>query len=246
MGVVKNRVVLRAKGLKKSFKGRVVVDGLHLHVEKGEVVGLFGANGAGKTTCFGLMTGLIVPDSGTVFLNRADITQVPMYLRARLGIRYLPQEASIFRGLTVENNILAVVELVEKNPDVRHEILEKLLDEFGLRHLRNAKATSLSGGERRRVEIARSLVGDPDFILMDEPLAGVDPKAIGDIRELISHLKNRGVGIFVTDHNVRETLDMLDRAYIMHQGHVLKEGLPWEIVHDPAVRSAYLGNDFRV
>lgn len=241
-----NRVVLKAKGLKKAYRGRFVVDGLHIKIEKGEIVGLLGPNGAGKTTCFGLMTGLITPDSGCVFLNRSDITHLPMYMRARLGIRYLPQEPSIFRGLTVEQNILAVLELVEKNIDTRRSLLEQLLDEFDLRRVRRSAALALSGGERRRVEIARALVGDPDFILLDEPLAGVDPKAIRDIRSLIFHLKQRNVGLLITDHNVRETLDMIDRAYIINQGQVLKEGTPSEIIHDPSVREAYLGEDFRL
>jgi lipopolysaccharide export system ATP-binding protein len=192
------------------------------------------------------MTGLVTPDSGSVFLNRTDITHLPMYMRARLGIRYLPQEASIFRGLTVEQNILAVLELVEPKPEAREEILEQLLDEFDLRRVRRSAAPSLSGGERRRVEIARALVGDPSFILLDEPLAGVDPKAIRDIRTLIFHLKERGVGVLITDHNVRETLDMIDRAYIIDHGQVLKEGTASEIIHDPAVRQAYLGEDFRL
>lgn len=242
----KNRVVLRVKGLKKSYRGRLVVDNIHFSITKGESVGLFGPNGAGKTTCFGLMTGLLTPDSGGVFLSRTDITHLPMYMRARLGIRYLPQEASIFRGLTVEKNILAVLELVEKDPDVRQEILQQLLDEFDLRQVRTSSALALSGGERRRVEIARALVGNPDFILLDEPLAGVDPKAIRDIRALIKHLKDREVGLLITDHNVRETLDMIDRAYIIHNGRVLKEGTASEIIHDPSVRTAYLGEDFRL
>ncbi len=241
----RDRVVLKIKGLRKSYKGRTIVNGIHLSLEKGEVVGLLGPNGAGKTTCFGLIAGLISPDSGQVFLNRSDITALPLYMRARLGIRYLPQEASIFRGLTVEQNILAVLELLEKDEDARQMLLQKLLDEFDLHRIRHSSAMALSGGERRRVEIARSLVGNPDFILLDEPLAGIDPKAVGEIRFLIKQLKERNVGILITDHNVRETLQMVDRAYIIHDGQVLKEGSPSEIIHDPLVRKTYLGEDFR-
>lgn len=241
----RHRTVLKAKGLQKSYKGRFVVNGVHLAFYKGEAVGLLGPNGAGKTTCFGLMSGLLAPDAGSVFFNRADITNLPMYMRAKLGIRYLPQEASIFRGLTVEQNILAVLELVEADKDARQESLQTLLDEFDLNKIRKSQATALSGGERRRVEIARALVGDPDFIFLDEPLAGVDPKAVRDIKNLIAHLKDRNVGIVITDHNVRETLDIVDRVYIMSEGQVLKEGTPEEIIHDPLVRSIYLGDEFR-
>ena len=218
--------------------------GVSLSVRRGEAVGLLGPNGAGKTTCFYIITGLIRADSGSVMLDGVDITDLPMYRRARLGIGYLPQEASIFRGLSVEQNIRAVLEVVEPDRDRREGRLDELLGEFSIAHLRRAPAIALSGGERRRVEIARALASHPNFILLDEPLAGIDPIAVGEIRNLVSHLKDRGIGVLITDHNVRETLDIVDRAYILHGGEVLREGSPSEIVLDENVRRVYLGERF--
>ncbi len=237
---------LEARSIGKSFKRRPVVRGVSLRLERGEVVGLLGPNGAGKTTCFYMITGLIPVDYGTIELEGTDITKLPMYRRARAGIGYLPQEASIFRGLTVEENIRAVVELVEKEPERRETIIGDLLAEFSITHLRRTPAIALSGGERRRVEIARALATRPSFMLLDEPFAGVDPIAIAEIRELVSHLKDRGIGVLITDHNVRETLDIIDRAYIIHDGQVLTEGSPEEIVGDEDVRRVYLGERFRL
>ncbi len=237
---------LAARSIGKSFKRRPVVRGVSLRLERGEVVGLLGPNGAGKTTCFYMITGLIPVDYGTVELEGTDITKLPMYRRARAGIGYLPQEASIFRGLTVEENIRAVVELVEKEPEKREVVIDDLLAEFSITHLRRTPAIALSGGERRRVEIARALATRPSFMLLDEPFAGVDPIAIGEIRELVGHLKDRGIGVLITDHNVRETLDIIDRAYIIHDGQVLREGTPDEIVGDEDVRRVYLGERFRL
>jgi lipopolysaccharide export system ATP-binding protein len=237
---------LEARSIGKSFKRRPVVRGVSLHLQRGEVVGLLGPNGAGKTTCFYMITGLIPVDYGTIELEGSDITKLPMYRRARLGIGYLPQEASIFRGLTVEENIRAVVELVEKEPERREMIIGDLLAEFSITHLRRTPAIALSGGERRRVEIARALATRPYFMLLDEPFAGVDPIAINEIRELVKHLKDRGIGVLITDHNVRETLDIIDRAYIIHDGQVLTEGTPDEIVGDEDVRRVYLGEGFRL
>jgi lipopolysaccharide export system ATP-binding protein len=228
----------------KSFKQRPVVRNMSLHVQRGEVVGLLGPNGAGKTTCFYMITGLIPGDYGSIELDGQDITRLPMYRRARMGIGYLPQEASIFRGLTVEENIRSVIELVENAPDRREAILDELLAEFTISHLRRTPAIALSGGERRRVEIARSLATNPAFMLLDEPFAGIDPIAIGDIRELVAHLKDRGIGVLITDHNVRETLDIIDRAYIMHDGQILMEGPPSEVVGNEDVRRVYLGDRF--
>lgn len=235
---------LVAHNLGKSFKGRPVVRDVNVAVRRGEAVGLLGPNGAGKTTCFYIITGLIAADYGTITLDERDITGLPMYRRARLGIGYLPQEASIFRGLTVEANIRAVLEIVEKDRHAREAQLDELLAEFNISHLRNAPALALSGGERRRCEIARALASRPHFILLDEPLAGIDPIAVSDIRELISHLKNREIGVLITDHNVRETLDIVDRAYILHEGKVLMEGEPSEIVAHEGVRRVYLGDRF--
>ena len=239
-------VGLRALNLGKSFHRRPVVRDVSLEVRRGEAVGLLGPNGAGKTTCFYLITGLIAPDTGTVELDGQDITPLPMYRRARLGIGYLPQEASIFRGLTVENNIRAVLEIAERDRERREHMLDSLLAEFSLTHLRRAPALALSGGERRRVEIARALASQPSFMLLDEPLAGIDPIALGEIRALVAHLKDRGLGVLITDHNVRETLDLIDRAYIIHDGRMLKEGRPDEIVADEGVRRVYLGERFRL
>ncbi len=235
---------LVAHNLGKSFKRRPVVRGVNVELQRGEVVGLLGPNGAGKTTCFYMMTGLIKADYGSIALDGAEITDLPMYRRARLGIGYLPQEPSIFRGLNVENNIRAVLEVVEADREQRETMLDDLLAEFSITHLRNTPAVALSGGERRRVEIARALASQPHFILLDEPLAGIDPIAVGDIRDLVSHLKDRGIGVLITDHNVRETLEIVDRAYILHEGQVLREGSPSEIVLDENVRRVYLGERF--
>ncbi|HZU88850.1 MAG TPA: LPS export ABC transporter ATP-binding protein [Stellaceae bacterium] len=232
------------RGLGKSFKRRPVLRGVSISVQRGEVVGLLGPNGAGKTTCFYIMTGLIAADTGVVSLDGRDITELPMYRRARLGIGYLPQEASIFRGLSVEQNIRAILEIAEPEPELREALLEALLAEFSITHLRRAPATALSGGERRRVEIARALATQPHFILLDEPLTGIDPIAVGEIRDLVRHLKDRGIGVLITDHNVRETLEIVDRAYILHEGRVLREGEPAEIVADSDVRRVYLGDRF--
>lgn len=235
---------LSVKNLGKQYAKRPVVRNVSLSLQRGEAVGLLGPNGAGKTTCFYMITGLVKPDYGTIYLDGADITQLPMYRRARLGIGYLPQEASIFRGLTVEQNIKAVLEVSVKNVDRREAMCDELLAEFSITHLRNAPALSLSGGERRRAEIARALAGMPSFILLDEPLAGIDPIAISDVRDLVKHLKDRGIGVLITDHNVRETLDVIDRAYIIHDGSVLMEGSPSDIVNNEEVRRVYLGERF--
>ena len=243
--VAHNRGLL-AKNLGKRFKKRPVVRGVTISLQRGEVVGLLGPNGAGKTTCFYMITGLMPPDYGTVILDGEDISDLPMYRRARLGIGYLPQEASIFRGLSVENNIRAVLEVVEKNRNRREAILEALLAEFSITHLRRTPALALSGGERRRVEIARALASNPHFVLLDEPFAGIDPIAVGDIRDLVAHLKDRGIGVLITDHNVRETLDIIDRAYIIHNGMMLMEGVPSEIVGNKDVRRVYLGDRFNL
>ncbi len=235
---------LRGYGLGKSFKRRPVLRSVNISVQRGEVVGLLGPNGAGKTTCFYIITGLIAADTGVVTLDGQDITDLPMYRRARRGIGYLPQEASIFRGMTVEQNIRAVLEVVQPEAATREAVLDSLLAEFSITHLRRAPAMALSGGERRRCEIARALATQPHFILLDEPLAGIDPIAVGDIRDLIGHLKDRGIGVLITDHNVRETLEIVDRAYILHAGQVLMEGAPAEIVADVDVRRVFLGDRF--
>ena len=235
---------LEASGLGKRFKKRPVLRDVSLKLDRGEAVGLLGPNGAGKTTCFYILTGLIAPDTGLISLDGHDITELPMYRRARMGIGYLPQEASIFRGMTVENNIRAVLQVRESAPELREPRLESLLAEFSITHLRRAPALALSGGERRRVEIARALATAPRFILLDEPFAGIDPIAVNDIRDLVRHLKDRGIGVLITDHNVRETLDIVDRAYILHDGGVLMEGTPAEIVAHEEVRRVYLGESF--
>jgi lipopolysaccharide export system ATP-binding protein len=235
---------LEAHHLGKQFSRRPVLRDVSLSVQRGEAVALLGPNGAGKTTCFYIITGLITADSGTILLDGQDITDLPMYRRARLGIGYLPQEASIFRGLTVEENIRAVLEVVESSRPAREAMLDELLAEFSISHLRRTPALALSGGERRRVEIARALASQPQFILLDEPLAGIDPIAVNDIRELISHLRERGIGVLITDHNVRDTLEIVDRAYILHDGMVLMEGAPSEIVAHQDVRRVYLGERF--
>ena len=237
---------LVAKNMGKRFKKRPVIRGVSMTLQRGEVVGLLGPNGAGKTTCFYMITGLMPPDYGNIILDGDDITDLPMYRRARLGIGYLPQEASIFRGLTVENNIRAVLEVVETSRDRREAILEALLAEFSITHLRRTPSLALSGGERRRVEIARALASNPHFVLLDEPFAGIDPIAVGDIRDLVAHLKDRGIGVLITDHNVRETLEVIDRAYIIHDGMVLMEGAPGDIVGNEDVRRVYLGDRFNL
>jgi len=229
----------------KSYGRRPVLRDISMDLHRGEVVALLGPNGAGKTTCFYAVAGLVLPDSGSVLIDGVDATLLPMYRRAKLGIGYLPQEASIFRGLSVENNIRAVLELSIKDREQRNHMLDELLAEFSITHLRRASAVSLSGGERRRVEIARCLAGQPHYVLLDEPFAGVDPIAVGEIRDLVSQLKNRGIGVLITDHNVRETLDIVDRAYILHDGKVLKSGTPAEVVEDINVRRVYLGEQFR-
>jgi lipopolysaccharide export system ATP-binding protein len=228
----------------KSFRRRQVVKGVSLHLARGEVAGLLGPNGAGKTTCFYMITGLIAADYGAIWLDGEDITNQPMYQRARQGLGYLPQETSIFRGMTVEQNVMAVVEMREGKREAIRGITNQLLEELHIDHLRNSSAMALSGGERRRVEIARALASEPSFMLLDEPFAGIDPLAIADIREVIGYLRRRGIGILITDHNVRETLDIIDRASIIHAGEVLFEGSPDEILADPEVRRVYLGDRF--
>ena len=230
--------------LGKTYKSRPVLRDVSLSVQRGEAVGLLGPNGAGKTTSFYCVTGLISPDKGKIYLDGQDITALPMYRRARLGSGYLPQEASIFRGMTVEGNVRAVAEIVEEDKSAQDALVEALLKEFSIDHLRKSPALALSGGERRRCEIARALASRPSFILLDEPLAGIDPIAVAEIREMVSHLKDRGLGVLITDHNVRETLDIIDRAYILHEGTVLMEGTPSEIVAHEGVRRVYLGERF--
>ena len=235
---------LVVKRIGKSFNKRPVVRSVSMNLKRGEAVGLLGPNGAGKTTCFSMISGLIAADTGSIEVDGHDVTRLPMYRRARLGIGYLPQEASIFRGLTAEQNIRATAELVEPNPARLDAMVEELLAEFGVSHVRNTPAIALSGGERRRVEIARALATHPSYILLDEPFAGIDPIAVSDIRDLVRHLKDRGIGVLITDHNVRDALDVIDRAYILHDGQVLKEGTPAEIVSDRDVRRVYLGEKF--
>ncbi|MGZ9108400.1 MAG: LPS export ABC transporter ATP-binding protein [Micavibrio sp.] len=235
---------LSVEHLSKGYKKRPVLRDVSLDVQRGEAVALLGPNGAGKTTCFYIMTGLINPDAGSIMLDGQDVTGLPMYRRARLGIGYLPQESSIFRGLSVEDNIRAVIQTQNLNREDQEALLEELLNEFSVSHLRRTPAIALSGGERRRVEIARALASRPHFMLLDEPLAGIDPIAIGEIRSLISHLKTKGIGVLITDHNVRDTLDIVDRAYILHDGHVLMEGTPLDIVAHEDVRRVYLGEGF--
>ncbi|MCK4928172.1 MAG: LPS export ABC transporter ATP-binding protein, partial [Methanosarcinales archaeon] len=233
--------MISIKHLSKSFGNHNVLNDINLDIPTGDFLTIFGPNGAGKTTCFYMITGLVQPDYGRVILDGQDITNLPMYRRARAGIGYLPQEASIFRGLSVEGNIRAVLEVVEPNREAREAMLDSLLAEFSITHLRRTPALALSGGERRRVEIARALASNPHFILLDEPFAGIDPIAVGDIRDLVSHLKDRGLGVLITDHNVRDTLDVIDRAYIIHNGMMLMEGTPSDIVGNEDVRRVYLG-----
>ena len=230
----------------KKYKNRPVLRNVSLNVRRGEAVGLLGPNGAGKTTCFYCVTGLITPDYGDVHIDGKDITNLPMYRRARMGIGYLPQEASIFRSLSVEDNIKAILELVIDDESQRENMLEELLSEFSISHLRKSPAIALSGGERRRLEIARALASQPNFILLDEPLAGIDPIAVGEIRNLVSQLKHRGLGVLITDHNVRETLAICDHAYIINEGSVLASGSPKDIIDNPEVRTFYLGDNFRM
>ena len=237
---------LAGRRLGKSFRRRPVLRDVSVSVKRGETVGLLGPNGAGKTTCFYLMTGMLAADTGTVSIDGHDVTDLPMYRRARLGVGYLPQEASFFRGLTVENNIRLVLELAEPVRERRETALDELLAEFSIEHLRHTPALALSGGERRRVEIARTLASRPQFMLLDEPLSGIDPVAVGDIQKLVARLKARGIGVLITDHNVREALGMVDRAYILHDGRLLMEGAPDEIVSHDRVREVYLGAGFRL
>ncbi|NDF12283.1 MAG: LPS export ABC transporter ATP-binding protein [Proteobacteria bacterium] len=235
---------LRAEKLGKSYSKKPVIRDVSVSLDRGEAVGLLGPNGAGKTTLFYMITGLVNPDYGSITLDGIDITGLPVYRRARMGLGYLPQEASIFRGLTVEENIMAILEVTEPLRERRLVILDELLAEFSIDHLRNVNAMALSGGERRRAEIARALASRPSFILLDEPLAGIDPIAVNDVRNLVSQLKDRGIGVLITDHNVRETLQIVDRAYIIHDGTVLMEGRPDEIVGSKDVRKVYLGEKF--
>jgi lipopolysaccharide export system ATP-binding protein len=237
---------LRTEALTKSYGGRVVVRGVSLDISAGEVVGLLGPNGAGKTTTFAMVVGLASPDSGRVLLDGTDVTDDPMYVRARRGIGYLPQEPSIFRGLTVEQNLLAILETLDLDTAARHRRMRELLAELGLTPLAKAAAYTLSGGERRRVEITRALVLSPQFMLLDEPFAGIDPIAVTDIQKIIFHLKSRGIGVLITDHNVRETLRITDRAYIVHDGAIFRSGTPGSLAADDEVKRIYLGADFRL
>ena len=236
--------ILLAKNISKSYGDKLVIRDISIEIKQGEVVGLLGPNGAGKTTTFYMIVGLVKADKGNIFINEADITNLAIHQRARLGIGYLPQEASIFRGMNVEENIMAVLEIVEPNKNKRKEKLEELLEEFSITHVRKSHALALSGGERRRTEIARALATDPSFILLDEPFAGVDPIAVNDIRAMVSHLKDRGIGVLITDHNVRETLSIVDRAYIVYDGKILFAGNRQEIIDNEDVRKVYLGENF--
>lgn len=237
---------LQIQNLRKSYRKRTVIRDVTMELQRGEVVGLLGPNGSGKTTCFYSIAGLVVPEGGRVLIDGRDVTSLPMYRRARLGIGYLPQEMSIFRGLNVEENIMAVLEITVKDRNRRKDRLESLLSDFSITHLRHAPALALSGGERRRAEIARCLASDPKYLLLDEPFAGVDPIAVNDIRQLVSNLTQRGIGVLITDHNVRETLSIVDRAYILHDGTVLMSGTSDEVVRDENVQRVYLGQGFRL
>ena len=237
---------LTIKGLRKSYKKRTVIHDVSMQLHRGEVVALLGPNGSGKTTTFYSIAGLVNPDGGQVKVDGVDVSTLPMYRRARLGIGYLPQEVSIFRGLSVEDNISAILDVSEPDRHTRRERLEELLGEFSIEHLRRASAVALSGGERRRVEIARALAAKPKYLLLDEPFAGVDPISVSDIRDLVSDLKTRGIGVLITDHNVRETLEIVDRAYILHDGKVLMSGTADEVVSDANVKRVYLGDNFKI
>ncbi len=238
--------ILSVKNIQKNYGKKTVIRDVSLEILKGEVVGLLGPNGAGKTTSFYMIVGLVEVNGGNIFLGDIDITKMPMYQRARLGISYLPQEASIFRDMNVEDNIYSILQISEANGVKRKEKLEELLQEFSITHIRKSHALSLSGGERRRVEIARALATNPSFILLDEPFAGVDPIAVGDIRQMVTHLKNRGIGVLITDHNVRETLSIVDRAYIVYDGKILTSGSKDDIINNEIARKIYLGSDFRI
>ncbi len=237
---------LRIDHLRKSYRKKTVIRDFSMHLDRGEVVALLGPNGSGKTTTFYAVAGLVTPEGGSVTVDGKDVTTLPMYRRAQLGIGYLPQEMSIFRGLSVQDNISAVLDITVKHRHQRRERLEELLSEFSIEHLRRAPALALSGGERRRVEIARCLAAEPRYLLLDEPFAGVDPISVGDIRHLVADLKNRGIGVLITDHNVRETLEIVDRAYILHEGRVLMSGTPDDVVENENVRRVYLGDNFRI
>ncbi|WP_375264473.1 LPS export ABC transporter ATP-binding protein [Planktotalea sp.] len=237
---------LRIDNLRKSYKKKVVIRDVSMKLERGEVIALLGPNGSGKTTSFYAIAGLVYPEGGTVSIDGRDVTNLPMYRRAKLGIGYLPQEMSIFRGMSVEDNIASILDISLKNRQKRRERLEELLSEFSIEHLRSVPALALSGGERRRVEIARCLAADPKYLLLDEPFAGVDPISVGDIRHLVADLKKRGIGVLITDHNVRETLEIVDRAYILHDGQVLMSGTPDEVVQNENVRRVYLGENFKI
>ncbi|MEO1365050.1 MAG: LPS export ABC transporter ATP-binding protein [Pseudomonadota bacterium] len=237
---------LQITHLRKSYRKKLVIRDFSMELNRGEVVALLGPNGSGKTTTFYAVAGLVTPEGGKVMLDGTDVTNLPMYRRAQMGIGYLPQEMSIFRGLSVEDNILAILDITEADRHKRRERLEELLSEFSIEHLRRAPALALSGGERRRVEIARSLAADPKYLLLDEPFAGVDPISVGDIRNLVADLKTRGIGVLITDHNVRETLEIVDRAYILHDGQVLMSGTPQDVVQNENVRRVYLGENFRI
>jgi lipopolysaccharide export system ATP-binding protein len=238
--------ILSAKNLSKSYGKKTVIRDISLEIKQGEVVGLLGPNGAGKTTCFYMIVGLVSANSGNIFLDTLDITEMPMYQRARLGLGYLPQEASIFRGMSVEDNINSILEITESNSKKRQEKLDQLLEEFSITHIRKSHALSLSGGERRRVEIARALATNPSFILLDEPFAGIDPIVVGDIMEMVKHLKDKNIGILITDHNVRETLGIVDRAYIVYDGNILTSGTKDEVINNDDVKKVYLGKDFKI
>ncbi|MBP08206.1 MAG: LPS export ABC transporter ATP-binding protein [Marinovum sp.] len=237
---------LKVVNLRKSYKNRLIIRDVTLDLARGEVVGLLGPNGSGKTTSFYAIAGLVLPEAGQVIIDGQDVTDLPMYRRARLGIGYLPQEMSIFRGLSVEDNILAILDISVKDGHKRRERLEELLSDFSIEHLRRAPALALSGGERRRVEIARCLAANPRYLLLDEPFAGVDPISVGDIRNLVTELKTRGIGVLITDHNVRETLEIVDRAYILHEGAMLMSGSPRDVVQNENVRRVYLGDNFNI
>ena len=246
LDVKEDQMQLRAENIIKSYRGREVVKGISIELKQGEIVGLLGPNGAGKTTSFYMIVGLVKPNAGSIYLNDEEITDYPMYQRAQNGIGYLAQEASVFRKLSVENNILSVLQLTSLNKKQQKEKMESLLEEFGLTHIRKNRGDLLSGGERRRTEIARALATDPKFVLLDEPFAGVDPVAVEDIQRIVAHLKNKNIGILITDHNVQETLAITDKTYLMFEGGILKAGSPEELASDPMVRKVYLGRNFEL